>query len=55
MSVAHVDSVLEESATPGIGSRLALLIGGVTVLALAAVPAVFVVLLVTRPDLLLSR
>lgn len=60
MSVAHIDlldSTLEaaEPQQAAVAWRLASLIGGIGMLALAAVPSVVAVLLFMRPDLFFSR
>jgi hypothetical protein len=58
MSVAHVellDTPVEEAAPRRDTWRLAAVVGGVGMLGLAAVPGVFAVLLLIRPDLFLSR
>jgi hypothetical protein len=57
MSVAHIDLLdapTEEAASRPAARRLALLLGGVGMFALAAVPGAFAVLLLMRPDLFLS-
>jgi hypothetical protein len=54
MAVAHVDlldSTLEEAPRAG---RLASVLVGIGMLALAAVPGAFAVVLLMRPDLFLS-
>jgi len=58
MSVAHIDllsSPVEDVSSRRLAWRLATVVGGVGMLALAAVPSVFAVLLFMRPDLFLSH
>lgn len=58
MSVAHVDLLehtLEEAAPRRTAARWGLLVGGAAMMALAAVPGVFAVFLVMRPDLFFSN
>jgi hypothetical protein len=57
MSVAHIDllsSPVEAVASRRLAWRLATVIGGICMLALAAVPSAFAVMLFMRPDLFLS-
>lgn len=57
MSVAHIDLLdrpLDDAAPRRLAWQLAAVLGGVGMLALAAVPSVFAVLLLMRPDLFLS-
>jgi hypothetical protein len=57
MSVAHLDLLdahVEEVAPRGISRRLVTVLGGIGMLALAAVPGAFAVLVLMRPDLFLS-
>jgi hypothetical protein len=58
MSVAHIDLLhptLEDAAPRNLAWRFASVIGGIGMLALAAVPSVVAVLLFIRPDLFFSR
>jgi hypothetical protein len=58
MSVAHVDLLehsLEHAAPRRAVGRLALVLGSAAMLALASVPGVVAVLLLTRPDLFFSN
>ena len=57
MSVAHIDLLeptLERAEPLRAAWRFAAVIGGIGMLALAAVPSAFAVLLFIRPDLFLS-
>jgi hypothetical protein len=57
MSVAHIDLLqptLEDAEPRRLARRLAVVLGGIGMLALAAVPSVLAVLLFIRPDLFLS-
>jgi len=57
MSVAHLDLLQptrEEAEPLRAAWRLAAVLGGIGMLALAAVPSAFAVLLFIRPDLFLS-
>lgn len=57
MSVAHIDLLdapLEDAAPRAATRLIARLLGGVGMLALAAVPGAFAVILLMRPDLFLS-
>jgi hypothetical protein len=55
MSVAHIDLDAHDFAPRRIGRRLAAVLGGIGLIALAAVPGAFAVLLLMRPDLFLER
>jgi hypothetical protein len=55
MAVAHLDLLDVHDAAPRrIGRRLAVVLGGILAIALAAIPGAFAVVLLLRPDLFLS-